>query len=189
MIDPTSVDTLLRTFSDSTDGAALKSLELVLLLLELTPAPFWRGQFTPGHITCTGLVLAPDGDRLLLVHHRRLDRWLLPGGHVELVDADIQDAARREVVEETGALLAAEPDGVLSGIDVHGIPANHREPYHLHHDLLFHFRALSLDLETSEESRAVAWCAPAEFDIFQLPENIRRAYARVKSSFDAESAQ
>src|SRR5947209_18930392 len=119
MIDSSSVAALARSFDDPSDGQSMKSLELILALLECSPAPFSREQFTPGHITCTGLVLAPDGERVLLVHHRRLDRWLLPGGHVEPSDAAIADAARRWVVEETGATLA---DGsVFLGADVHGI--------------------------------------------------------------------
>jgi len=75
-----------------------KSRQLILALLEHTPAPFSRDQFHPGHITCTALVLDPDGRRVLLVHHHRLRRWLLPGGHVEASDVTLGDAARREAV-------------------------------------------------------------------------------------------
>jgi 8-oxo-dGTP pyrophosphatase MutT (NUDIX family) len=179
MLDPASVAAIARTFSDLTDGEALKSLELVLMLLESSPAPFSRDHFTPGHITCTGLVLAADGRRILLVHHRRLDRWLLPGGHVEPEDAAIGDAACREIIEETGVALHPNPLPPLCGVDVHGIPAKGREPYHLHHDLLFHFRADSEAFQVSGESHAVAWCSPAEFDRYALPGNVRRAYHRV----------
>ena len=183
MIQPQSVAALVRTFDDPNDGQALKSCELILLLLEASPEPFSRHQFTPGHITCTGLVIAPDGERLLLVHHRRLDRWLLPGGHVEPEDATIADAARREVVEETGAVLLPNALGPLLGADVHGIPSNGREPYHLHHDLLIYFRATSDALQVSAESRAVAWCAPSELDRYQIPGNIRRAMNRLGAPF------
>jgi 8-oxo-dGTP pyrophosphatase MutT (NUDIX family) len=124
-------------------------------------------------------VLASDGDRLLLVHHRRLKRWLLPGGHVEPEDLEIWDAARREVIEETNARLLPDPAPRLAGMDVHGIPSNGREPYHLHHDLLFAFRAASREIRVSPESRDVAWCTPAEFDRYALPDNIRRAYRRI----------
>jgi 8-oxo-dGTP pyrophosphatase MutT (NUDIX family) len=177
MITAQTVSALVRGFEDGADGAALKSRELVLLLLAETPAPFSRRQYTPGHITCSGLVVSPDGGRLLLVHHRRLDRWLLPGGHVEPEDAAIDDAGRREVVEETGAVLAAGRSQLI-GIDVHGIPARRNEPYHLHHDLLFFFRAEEDVCRVSEESRDVLWCTPAEFDRYDLPANIRRAWAR-----------
>ena len=178
MLDPRAVAALVNGFSDSTDGDSLKSRDLVLLLLEHTPAPFSRNQFTPGHITATGLVLAPDGEQILLVHHRRLDRWLLPGGHIEPEDATGADAARREVIEETGATLAAG-DALLVGIDVHGIPPRKREPYHLHHDLIFFFRAAFEGIQVSPESRDVAWCHPRDFDRYAIPGNIRRAYRRV----------
>jgi 8-oxo-dGTP pyrophosphatase MutT (NUDIX family) len=171
------VSTLIRHSPDIPDP---KSRELILMLLECTADPFSRHQFTPGHITCTGIVFARDTKRILLIHHRRLDRWLLPGGHVEPEDAEIWDAARREVIEETGAQLAPDPPPPLAGLDVHGIPAGKGEPYHLHHDILFCFRALSDDLQLSEESRDIAWCAPADFDRYAVPENVRRAYVRMR---------
>jgi 8-oxo-dGTP pyrophosphatase MutT (NUDIX family) len=179
MLDPRTVYDLVRSLDDPTDGELTKSRDLVLYILEHTPTPFSRDQFTPGHITCTGMVLSPFGDAILLVHHRRLDRWLLPGGHVEADDATIADAARREVVEETGVLLANDASPRLIGIDVHGIPPGKGEPYHLHHDLLFVFRARCLDFQVSHESRAVAWSRPDEFAGYELPRNIRRAFTRL----------
>src|SRR4029077_19676556 len=121
MLDFHSVAALARQFHAPADGAAAKSLELILQLLESSPDPFSREQFTPGHITCSGMVIAPDRQRVLLVHHRRLGRWLLPGGTAEPADFTIAEAARREVVEETGAVL--DESAVLAGADVHGIPA------------------------------------------------------------------
>jgi len=180
MITPAGVQSVARSFHDPSDGQALKSRELILLLLDCSPGPFSRSQFAPGHITCTGLVLAPGGEKLLIVHHRRLDRWLLPGGHVEPEDSEIWDTARREVMEETGARLLPYAAPPLAGMDVHGIPPNSREPYHLHHDLLFAFRAASLEVRASNESREVAWASPAEFDRYTLPDNIRRAWRRIR---------
>jgi 8-oxo-dGTP pyrophosphatase MutT (NUDIX family) len=180
MMDTQTLMALVEGFHEPGDGASSKSRELTLLLLACTPAPFSRHQFTPGHITATGLVLAPDGERLLLVHHRRLDRWLLPGGHVDREDVEIWDSARREVIEETGAQLAAAERPRLAGLDVHGIPLKRGEPYHLHHDLIFQFQAITEDLQVSEETRAVAWCAPGQFDLYDLPANVRCAYARVR---------
>ena len=182
MIDSAAVASLVRAFSDPLDGPAAKSQELILLLLQHSPAPFFRHTYNPGHITCSGLVLSPDSKRLLLVHHRRLDRWLLPGGLVEPDDPDMRFAARREVIEETGAVLAPDPPlDSLIGMDVHGIPPHGSQPYHLHHDLMFAFSAVSEDLRVSEECRDVLWCAPAAFDSYRIPGNIRRAWARVQA--------
>lgn len=178
MIESAAVAALLHQFDSGDDGEAAKSKELALALLARSPEPFSRRQFNPGHITCTGLVLSPDRDRILLVLHRRLQRWLLPGGHVEADDPRIGDAGRREVVEETGAILRADSAPPLVGVDVHGIPPRRDEPFHLHHDLIFRFRATSDEFHTSEEVREVAWCAAPEFDRYQLPGSIRRSYTR-----------
>jgi len=172
---------VVSAFDPHSDGEAVKSRELILALLRSAPEPFSRHTYTPGHITCTGAVLNPSRDKLLLVHHRRLDRWLLPGGHVEREDRTPEDSARREVLEETGAELSAS-HGVLLNVDVHAIPPKKSEPLHLHHDLIWGFQALREDLVCSEESRAVVWCGLQEFDRYDLPLPIRRAASRLIGS-------
>ena len=102
---------------------------------------------------------------------------MLPGGHVEPDDDTLAGAARREVIEETGVVVT--PAFAIAGADVHGIPAARGEPYHLHHDLLFAFQATSDAVRVSEESHAVAWCSPAEFDRYHIPGNVQRAYRRI----------
>ena len=181
MIDIADAAALVRAFDVPNDGEALKSRDLALMLLASVVHPFSRKLFAPGHITATGLVLSPFPSRLLLVHHRRLDRWLPPGGHVEPEDDSLGDAARREVLEETGVSVAPGAPR-LAGIDVHGIPARGSEPYHLHHDLLFLFHATTTDLQVSPESRDVIWCPPDQFDRYDVPPNVRRAFARVLST-------
>jgi 8-oxo-dGTP pyrophosphatase MutT (NUDIX family) len=173
MLDPKQVAAVARSFHDDGDGQAAKSVDLIVMLLESSPEPFSRHQFTPGHITCSGLVLA--GDRFLIVHHRRLNRWLLPGGHVEAIDSSIEAAAAREVLEETGVEVSG---GLIAGADVHGIPSNGREPYHLHHDLLFAFRTGETSVRVSDESHAVVWCGPDDWECYSIPSNIRRAWLR-----------
>ena len=181
-MDLRDVEKLVAAFDDARDGAGLKSRELILGLLENTPEPLSRHQFTPGHITCTGLVLSASRDRVLLVHHRRLERWLLPGGHVEAEDATVHDSARREVLEETGADLDPRFHPAPIGLDVHGIPPKRGEPFHLHHDLVFAFRALSDAAVCSPESRDIAWCAANDFDRYDVPPNVRLAFARLLAS-------
>src|SRR4051812_12023843 len=92
---------IVEAFDPGPDGLARKSWDLTLDLLRHTEAPFSRHQFTPGHVTCTALVLHPRDSRVLFMHHHRLERWLLPGGHVEEQDASLAAAAGREACEET----------------------------------------------------------------------------------------
>ena len=171
----------VAAFSAASDEMALKSQELILMLLRHSEDPFTRDQYSPGHITATSVVLSPDRKFVLLVHHRRLERWLLPGGHVERLDESLEASARREVDEETGAKLSDVP-GMLVGMDVHGIPPKKREPYHQHHDLIFAFNAIERTVRTSEESREVRWCgiSAKEFRKFALPEPIVRAVGRAR---------
>lgn len=158
-----------------------KSVELIEMLLVESVEPYSRQQFTPGHLTATGLVLHPDRVGIAMVLHGRLKRWLLPGGHVEPGDENVIAAAAREVLEETG-LVGLE--GRVIGADVHGIPAKVKggivvEPYHLHHDVLVGFLCDGDQLTVSEESSAVRWVWPSEFDDYAVPANVRRAYARM----------
>src|SRR4051794_10365341 len=148
-----SVAALVASLRDDSDGELVKSRDLTLHILEHTDRPFSRKQFKPGHITCSGLVLARDG-ALLLVHHRRLDRWLQPGGHVEGEDVELWAAPARDVVEEPGVDPEPGPRPPLIGVDVRGIPPGKGETYQLHLDLLFALRARSKECRVSRESRA-----------------------------------
>ncbi len=52
-------------------------------------------------IDLTVAALIVHKKRVLLVHHKKLNRWLPPGGHVEL-DQDPEQALFAEIQEETG---------------------------------------------------------------------------------------
>jgi 8-oxo-dGTP pyrophosphatase MutT (NUDIX family) len=173
---------LVRAFDASPEEE--KSRELILALLGFTLQPFSRDQFEPGHITCTALVLHPNGAQFLLMHHHRHRRWLLPGGHVEESDVTLAEAARREAIEETEVRIRRSGPARLAGMDVHGIPSRKREPFHLHHDLIFAFTAESAEFVPTEEAPLVAWCGVEDVERYQLPSSITRAVVRVLEKSD-----
>jgi len=98
-----------------------------------------------GHLTASAFIVDRDQRNLLLIHHKALDRWLQPGGHLEPGETPL-DGALREAQEEVGIdpleLALVNADGLPLDIDSHRIPANERkrEGGHFHHDLRYLFR-------------------------------------------------
>ena len=117
---------------------------------------FDRAHFVPGHITASCFIV--DGGRLLLHHHRRLNRWLQMGGHVEAGEHP-EATALREGSEESGLRdLAFAIDGIFD-LDVHVIPAAKGEPEHRHFDVRYVARTATPDAVAIDrnESNDLAW--------------------------------
>lgn len=86
------------------------------------------------HVTASAIVRGPRG--VLLHRHKRLRRWLQPGGHID-GDEQPHAAAVRETAEETGVRAwhpAVEP--FLLHIDVHEVAYGH-----IHLDLRYLLRS------------------------------------------------
>ncbi len=110
-----------------------------------------------GHLTGSAWLTSADGARVLLTHHRKLDRWLQLGGHAD-GDVDLARVALREAEEESGlAGLIVEPD--IFDLDRHEIPAHGSDPAHWHYDVRHVVRATASEaFVVSDESHALAWC-------------------------------
>ena len=128
----------------------------------------------PGHFTGSAWVVSTDGERTLLLHHRKLDRWLQPGGHAD-GEGDLASVALREAEEETG-LQGLRVEGGVFDLDRHVIPARGAEPEHFHYDVRFVVRASRQeDFIVSEESHALKWIPIREIaDDDHADESVRR---------------
>ncbi|MCG8452715.1 MAG: NUDIX hydrolase [Spirochaetales bacterium] len=110
----------------------------------------------PGHFTASALVMTPKKDKVLLVEHKKLGFWVQPGGHADGSE-DLDNAARREVEEETG-VFQLSGDGTILDLDIHAIPPRPGESGHDHYDVRFLYIADSeANLIISEESTNIGW--------------------------------
>jgi len=103
------------------------------------------------HVTASSVVVGKRGTVLHL--HRRLRRWLQPGGHVDPGECP-EEAAMRESFEETGLPLSHPPGGPrFINLDVHEAAQGH-----IHLDV--RYLLVADDVEPAPlpgESPAVRW--------------------------------
>lgn len=129
-----------------------------------------------GHLTASALVFDATGDHVILLHHRKLQRWLQPGGHCD-GDANLAAVALREAVEETGIDgLVVLPDPV--DLDVHEVDPPADGP-HLHLDV----RYLVVAPEGAEppgnhESTEIRWVGLGDLVDYDLDAGTHRMVRR-----------
>lgn len=116
------------------------------------------------HFTCTGFVV--EGDRTLLLWHKRLQMWVPPGGHLE-ADEDPVSAVLREIREETGLEAKVLPLGQTFPFSY---PGQIAPPYtilledspepgepHKHMDLIYFCRPTNSASLRPPEGAVVTW--------------------------------
>ena len=136
------------------------TVDLFLALLAEGGEAFRRERLA-GHFTASAWVVAADGARTLLTHHRKLGLWLQPGGHAD-GDTELPRAALKEAEEETGLPGLRIESGVFD-LDRHWIPEHKGVPAHWHYDVRYVVRAGADEaFVVSEESHALAWRDIAE---------------------------
>lgn len=141
---------------------------------------FYR-ELWPAHVTGSSWVVSPDRERVLMMHHKKLDQWFQPGGHAD-GDADIVRVALRETVEETG-LEAAQVRLLgmdIFDVDIHGISAIGNDPQHEHIDIRFLVEIDDrLPVPGNDESHDVIWIPLHEVSRYN---NNRSTYRMVEKT-------
>ena len=127
-------------------------------------------------IDFTVAIFVVDAGRVLLVHHRKLEKWLPLGGHIEL-DEDPETAALREAQEESGLeveLIGDRPPITEPGtraliaprfLDIHRITDTHE-----HIGLIYWARPLQGTVTlAAAEHHGIRWCAADDLETLQPP--------------------
>lgn len=127
-------------------------------------------------IDFTVAIFVVHDDRVLLIHHRKLNKWLPLGGHIEL-DEDPESAALREAKEESGLdveLIGERPPTTEPGtraliaprfLDIHRISATHE-----HIGMIYWARPKRGDVTlATEEHHDIRWCSAADLERLDPP--------------------
>lgn len=126
-----------------------------------------------GHLTASALLLDARAERVLLMQHKKLGRWLQFGGHCD-GDANLCGVALRETLEESGIRPAAITSAPVD-IDIHEIPVHGDTPAHLHYDVRFlAWAAPGARASANEESLGLTWFERAEAARLELDDSLRR---------------
>lgn len=136
-------------------------------------ADCFRRTLRVGHVTGSAWVINRERTHTLMVHHRRLGKWLQPGGHAE-DETDALAVAVREAEEETGLRVRPISTAIFD-VDAHDIPARKQEPAHVHYDIRYMVEAdMTSRVVVSPESRAVEWVRLSRVAAMNTDESVLR---------------
>jgi 8-oxo-dGTP pyrophosphatase MutT (NUDIX family) len=127
-----------------------------------------------GHLTGSALVVDPSSERILLLFHAKVRRWLQPGGHAD-GDANLAAVALREATEETGIDgLAVHPAPI--DLDIHRfVSARPDEPDHDHLDVRFLvLTPPDAEVAINHESEDARWVTRDELAVLDVDEGVLR---------------
>lgn len=133
-----------------------------------------------GHITASAFIFDPKTSKILLLHHKKLNKWLQPGGHCD-GDKDTLSVAIKEVFEETG-LLIENHDQPIFDLDIHTIPENKGIREHEHFDIRYLLLADStIPLVQNHETNQLKWVDLSEMENYTTEESLRRMKNKLSS--------
>ncbi|WP_430591958.1 NUDIX hydrolase [Humidisolicoccus flavus] len=116
------------------------------------------------HITASCFLLSPDRSAVLLALHRKANRWLQLGGHLEIGDTGAASAALREAVEEGGVHDISLIEPTPMDLDIHELRGDFTHCA-VHWDIGFLAVAATRSVPlVSEESLDVRWWTLHELD-------------------------
>ena len=150
----------------------------------------------PSHYVATGYIYDQERDSFLLIQHKKLGKWLAPGGHLEPGE-EPHAGALREVWEEIGQggqilELLAEPEVDTPAVPqlpapfcvlAETIPAGPRDDEHIHIDFVY---AVSIDAQgelklSAAEIEHARWFESGEIDALDTYENVKHVCRAISS--------
>jgi 8-oxo-dGTP pyrophosphatase MutT (NUDIX family) len=135
-----------------------------------------------GHITASAWVINEDNSKVLLLLHKKLNRWLQLGGHAD-GETDVTKVALKEAEEESGIEGMKLYNQSIFDIDIHTIPPYKDIPEHLHYDIRFLVKAPHQEFIKNNESIALEWFSQDEKTFPTKTASMMRMFYKWKEKF------
>ena len=129
------------------------------------------------HFCASVFVINPENKKILLVKHSDYDKWLQPGGHIE-VDETPEEAAIREIYEETGLKITLmgerfpREDDMIRPL---GIQCNRKSDGTRFIDIIYVGKPNNPDepLKKNNESTQIGWFTRTELDRMPIFQDVK----------------
>lgn len=129
------------------------------------------------HYCASAFIINPENKKILLVKHSDYSKWLQPGGHIEEGETP-EEAARREVYEETGIKITLigerfpREDDLIRPL---GIQCNRKEDGNRFIDIIY--AAIpnnpEAELQLNNESFEIGWFSRNELDRMSVFQDVK----------------
>lgn len=130
------------------------------------------------HFCASAYIIDPDTYKILLVKHKKLKRWVQPGGHIERGEIP-EETATREAYEETGIkvrLLGERFPREDDFIRPLGLQKN-RTTTGVHIDCIYPAVPINkTETQLSDESTNIGWFTREELENLNVFEDIKITY-------------
>ena len=131
------------------------------------------------HFCASVFLINPEDKRILLVKHKKFNKWVQPGGHIEDEETP-EEAALREAYEETGIkvkLLGERFPREDDFIKPLGIQKNRNREGDMHIDIIYAGVPINnIEVKASDESIDIHWFTRKELDYIDLFPDIKITY-------------
>lgn len=132
------------------------------------------------HFCASIFIVKPENRKILLVKHKKFNKWVQPGGHIENEETP-EEAALREAYEETGLrirLIGERFPRESDFIRPLGIQKNMNDKGDLHIDIIYVGEPKNEYHEEFDknESYAIKWFTRAELEHYDVFPDIKITY-------------
>lgn len=129
------------------------------------------------HFCASVFVINPENKKILLVYHKKFNKWVQPGGHIE-EDETPEEAALREAYEETGVkvkLIGERFPREDDFIKPLGIQKNRNASGDIHIDIIYAAVPVN-NIETTsneQENMGAQWFSREELETIDVFPDIK----------------